>query len=110
MLVQIRLTDPDTDRSAAVDPLTQRATAEELELLRATVGLTPHPVWVQNAAQEVIWCNGSYLGLAVHGGEDEIVRRGRIVRRAFRKRGVDLRVGEIDSAKPPRQINVTDRV
>lgn len=69
-LVQIRLTDPDADRSAAVDPLTQRATAEELELLRATVGLTPHPVWVQNAAQEVIWCNGSYLGLAVHGGEE----------------------------------------
>lgn len=69
-LVQIRLTDPDADRSAVVDPLTLRATGEELELLRSTVGLTPHPVWVQNGAQEVIWSNGSYLKLAVQSGEE----------------------------------------
>ena len=69
-LVRIRLTDPDADHSAAVDPLTQRATAEELDLLRATVGLTPHPVWVQTATQEVVWSNGSYLALAVQSGEE----------------------------------------
>lgn len=64
-LTRISLTDPDADHPASArDALSERATQDELDGLRATVAAAPLPVWRETAAGEVIWANGAYLDLA----------------------------------------------
>ncbi len=54
----------DAETASAPDPLLQRAMEEELALLRRTVNQAPLPIWLENAAGDVVWANSGYLGLA----------------------------------------------
>jgi PAS domain-containing protein len=74
-LARISLADPAGDGIGnLVDPLAQRAMEEELRLLRGTVAQAPLPIWLENAAGDVIWANTTYLTLATRrlGPDDEL--------------------------------------
>lgn len=75
-LTRIVLADPEADpNGTAIDPLTQRANEEELQLLRGTVAQAPLPIWLENSEGEVIWANSPYVTLATErlGAEAAIV-------------------------------------
>jgi PAS domain-containing protein len=61
-VTRITLHDPDSAvRAPALDQLTQRAMAEELDQLRATMARAPMMVWQEDASGAVIWANAAYL-------------------------------------------------
>ncbi len=64
-LARITLSDPDGEGMVSLaDPLTFRAMEEELRRLRGTVAHAPMPVWLENAAGEIVWATSAYLSLA----------------------------------------------
>lgn len=62
-----RISLVDLEKSAglyALDPLSHRAMADELDQLRETVADAPILTWRENAAGDIVWGNGGYLLLA----------------------------------------------
>lgn len=74
-LSRLSLIDVEGDGAQALsDPLTRRATEEELAMLRGTVSQAPLPIWLENGAKEVVWSNMAYLHLVTQrlGPEQEL--------------------------------------
>lgn len=73
-LTRITLCDGRSDPlRTAIDPLSQAAQEEELELLRRLADHSPGPAWRERPDGAVIWANRAYLDLALpetgEGGE-----------------------------------------
>ena len=64
-LTRIALIDLEKNTGLyALDPLTHRAIADELNDLRDTIAYAPVLTWRENDAGDIVWANGSYLLLA----------------------------------------------
>lgn len=69
-LTRLTLTDAAETTSLATDPLTHRATEEELARLRIVTALAPLPIWQEDEAGAILWANTAYHRLiAVDGAE-----------------------------------------
>lgn len=60
-ITRLTIDDPSSAERPRMDHLSQRALAEELDQLRATVAQAPLMMWRESAGGEVIWANAAYL-------------------------------------------------
>jgi len=72
-LTRLSLSGPEDDgKYAIIDPMTQRAMAEELSMLRDIVAKAPFPIWLEHANGTPLWSNLDYmLRVEDHLSEDE---------------------------------------
>lgn len=70
-LTRITLVDTLADGAETrSDPLSHRAMAEELELLRETVAAAPLLLWREDASSQVTWANAAYLTYVIAAMEE----------------------------------------
>lgn len=61
-LARITLIDPSAEgRGVLVDGLSQRAMEDELDLLRATLDLSPLLIWREDEDRTILWANRAYI-------------------------------------------------
>ena len=69
-LTRLTLTDAAEVAPLATDPLTHRATEEELARLRSATTLAPLPIWQEDDGGAILWANAAYHRLALPEGAE----------------------------------------
>lgn len=69
-LTRLMITDVAESAPLATDPLTHRATEEELARLRAATTLAPLPIWQEDEGGTILWANAAYHRLATPEGAE----------------------------------------